>query len=87
MFEAKYVYNTYMQKKLTITLDEAIYEGLHQRIGRGKISQFIETLVRPHVISEELEIGYRAMAQDELREREALAWSEATIADIADDPR
>jgi hypothetical protein len=30
-----------MQKKLTITLDEAVYEGLHQVIGRRRISRFI----------------------------------------------
>jgi mRNA interferase MazF len=38
-----------MQKKLTITLDEEVYEGLHSVIGRRKISQFIESVVRPHV--------------------------------------
>ncbi len=36
-----------MQKKLTITIDEQIYDGLHSIIGRRKISQFIESLVRP----------------------------------------
>ena len=43
-----------MQKKLTITLDERVYEGLHKFIGRRKISQFIESLVRPHVIGADL---------------------------------
>ena len=27
-----------MQKKLTITIDEEVYEGLHRIIGRGRIS-------------------------------------------------
>ena len=40
-----------MQKKLTITLDEQVYEGLYAVVGRGDISRFIEDLVRPHVIS------------------------------------
>ena len=31
-----------------------------------------------------LEAGYRAMAQDADREREALEWSEGLIGDIAD---
>lgn len=31
--------------------DEKVYNGLHRVIGRGNISQFIEGLVRPHVIS------------------------------------
>jgi len=76
-----------MQKKLTITLDEHVYEGLHRIIGRRRISQFIESLVRPHVISEDLEMAYAQMAQDEAREAEALEWAEATIGDVADESR
>lgn len=34
-----------------------------------------------------LELGYRQMAQDERRESEALEWAEATIGDVADEPR
>ncbi len=71
-----------MQKKLTITIDERVYEGLQTIVGRGKISQFIEVLVRPHVLNENLESGYREMARDEAREAEALEWSEATIGDV-----
>jgi predicted CopG family antitoxin len=76
-----------MQKKLTITVDEAVYEGLHKVIGRRHISHFIEDLVRPHVIGTELETGYQAMAADEERETEALAWAEALIGDSADATR
>lgn len=76
-----------MHKKLTITLDEAIYEGLHQVIGRRNISRFIEDLVRPHVLDAHLQAGYARMAEDELREAEALEWSEATIGDVRDEPR
>ena len=36
-----------MQKKLTITLDERVYQGLHSVVGRRRISGFIERLVRP----------------------------------------
>jgi hypothetical protein len=32
-----------------------------------------------------LEDDYRAMANDEEREAEALEWAEATIGDVADD--
>ena len=39
-----------MQKKLTITIDDGVYHGLHTVVGRRRISQFIESLVRPHVI-------------------------------------
>jgi len=76
-----------MQKKLTITVDEDVYEGLHKVIGRRHISQFIEDLVRPHVIGSDLEAGYRAMAADEAREAEALEWSEATLGDVRDAAR
>jgi predicted CopG family antitoxin len=76
-----------MQKKLTITVDEDVYEGLYKVIGRRHISRFIEDLVRPHVMSPDLDAGYRAMAADEAREVEALEWSEATIGDVADAAR
>ncbi|KPV50777.1 addiction module antitoxin [Kouleothrix aurantiaca] len=76
-----------MQKKLTITVDEAVYEGLHKVIGRRHISHFIEDLVRPHVIGTDLEAGYRAMASDEEREQEAMEWSEAMLGDMADAAR
>jgi predicted CopG family antitoxin len=76
-----------MQKKLTITVDEDVYAGLHKVIGRRRISQFIEDLVRPHVIGTDLEDGYRALAADEAREAEALEWSEATIGDVSDAAR
>jgi len=76
-----------MQKKLTITIDAAVYDGLHKVIGRRHISHFIEDLVRPHVIGGDLEAGYRAMAADEARELEALEWSEATIGDVANATR
>lgn len=76
-----------MRKKLTITLDDQVYDGLHARIGRRHISPFIEALVRPHVLGEDLEEAYRQMAQDENRESEALEWSETLLGDFPDDPR
>ena len=76
-----------MQKKLTITLNEEVYEGLHKVIGRRRISRFIEDLVRPHVLTHDLEAAYQQMAKDEERETEALAWSEATVGDVSDEPR
>jgi hypothetical protein len=76
-----------MQKKLTITLDERVYEGLHAVVGRRRISRFIESLVRPYVVGEDLEVAYRQMAREEVREAEALAWAEATVGDVADEAR
>ncbi len=66
-----------MHRKLTITLADDVYQGLHHRIGRGQISSFIEGLVRPHVVEDyALEAAYREMAADTEREREALEWIE-----------
>ena len=36
-----------MHKRMTITLDEAVYEGLYRTIGKRRMSQFIEDLLRP----------------------------------------
>lgn len=76
-----------MQKKLTITIDERVYRGLHSVVGRRRISRFVESLVRPHVIGKDLEAAYRQMAKDEAREAEALEWAEATLGDVADEAR
>jgi len=62
---------------MTITLDEAVYEGLYRTVEQHKISQFIEELLRPHVLHTTLEEGYRAMAADREREAEAQEWSNA----------
>lgn len=76
-----------MRKKLTITVDETVYKGLHRSVGRGRISWFIENLVRPHVVPDDLAAGYAEMARDEERESEALEWSDGVIGDVADEPR
>jgi predicted CopG family antitoxin len=72
-----------MQKKLTITIDEQVYNGLRKSIGPRKISKFIEDLVRPHVIHPDLESAYSEMAENEAREKEALEWAETTFKDLA----
>jgi predicted CopG family antitoxin len=76
-----------MTKKLTITIDDEVYEGLYRRVGARRISRFLEALARPHVIGEDLEAAYRSMAADEERERAALEWSENLIGDTADETR
>ena len=60
-----------MQKQMTIALDEAVYDGLLRVVGRGKVSQFLETLARPHVLDTAMDEGYRAMGNDLQREAEA----------------
>lgn len=76
-----------MQKKLTITIAEDVYAGLHQVVGRRKISRFIESLVRPYVMYGDLQEGYRQMAADTEREAEAREWIEGTAEDILDEAR
>ena len=76
-----------MQKKLTITVDEAVYDGLYRVVGPRRISQFIEELVRPHVVEGDLSEAYARMAADEARESEAEEWAEALIPDVADEAR
>ena len=75
-----------MQRKLTITVDEDVYEGLQRVVGPRRISRFLSDLARPYVVQEGLEEGYHAMAADEAGEREAEAWIEGVIIDLADEP-
>jgi hypothetical protein len=75
-----------MQKKLTITVDADVYDGLHSVIGRRRISRFLNDLARPHVVGQDLAASYAAMAADEAREAEADAWAEALVQDVAEEP-
>ena len=74
-------------RKLTITVEDAVYRGLRKVVGPRNISRFLNDLARPHVVRELLEEGYRAMAADEERETEAALWSEGLVGDVADEPR
>ncbi|MBC8247402.1 MAG: addiction module antitoxin [Deltaproteobacteria bacterium] len=76
-----------MQKKLTVTIAEEVYEGLREVIGPRKISRFIEELVRPHVTKKDIYAAYKEMAGDKVRESEALEWAEATFGDVNDEER
>jgi predicted CopG family antitoxin len=66
-----------MHKKLTITLDEDIYKGLHEKLGPRRISHFIEDLIRPYLENADLDSEYRQMSEDVERENEALIWIDA----------
>jgi predicted CopG family antitoxin len=74
-----------MQKKLTITVDEEVYEGLYKTVGPRKISKFVQELVRPHVVRPNLESAYAEMAKDKKREKEAIEWAESTFKDITNE--
>ena len=76
-----------MQKKLTVTIDEEVYDGLRAVIGPRKISRFIEELVRPHVVRKDMYAAYKEMAADRVRESEALEWTESTFGGLNDEER
>jgi len=76
-----------MTKKLTITVDDEVYRGLHGIVGRRRISRFLNDLARPHVTRRDLEKEYADMAADEDREQEAAEWIEGVVGDVGDEPR
>ena len=76
-----------MQKKLTVTIDEEVYNGLRAVIGPRKISRFIEELVRPHVVKKNMYAAYKEMAADQVRESESLEWAEGTFGDVYNEER
>jgi predicted CopG family antitoxin len=73
-----------MQQKMTITIDREVYDALYRVVGKGNISKFLENLARPHVLKEDLESAYQAMAADTEREIEALEWSNGLIGSVND---
>lgn len=76
-----------MQKKLTISLNELVYDELCRVVGRGNISKFIENLITPKLKANDLDAAYSEMAADSVREQEALEWSNAVVGDITNEKR
>jgi hypothetical protein len=76
-----------VRRRLTITLEEEVYDGLHRVVGRRHISRFLNELAIPHVDEDALNEGCQEMAADEEHERQAMAWIEGIITDVADEPR
>ena len=76
-----------MHKKITITLDEAVYNGLLRTVGKRRMNQFIEDLLRPHVLDKSLDDGYKAMSADQAREIDAMEWCNALSKDMLNKAR
>lgn len=74
-----------MSKKLTISMDETVYNGLREMVGGRGIGRFIENLVRSHVLRLDLKAQYQEMGRQEKEEREALEWSEGLAGDAVDE--
>jgi hypothetical protein len=73
-----------MTKKLTISIDDRVYDGLHAVVGRGNIGKFLEDLARPFVVTDTLAVAYAEMATDQARNAEADEWCETLAADGSD---
>ena len=69
-----------MERQLTINLSDDVYEVLLRQVDGEHVSQFIDDLLRPIVVSDDdkLVALYRDMACDTSREDEALEWIEAS---------
>ncbi len=76
-----------MHKRMTITLDEDVYDGLYRMVGKRRISQFVSDVLRPHVSDRSLDGGYQEMAADTDREDEAQEWLTALANDGVDAAR
>lgn len=66
-------------KKLTISIEDQVHDGLHAVIGQGNIGKFLEALARPFVVPESLASAYAAMTADRSREIEADEWCDSLI--------
>jgi len=63
------------KNKLTILVESEVYKGLHEKIGRGKISKYINDKVKPFVTNENsISSSYAEMAKDSSRETNAKEW-------------
>jgi hypothetical protein len=76
-----------LPRKLTILLDDRVYERLHAAAGRRRVGRFVEQLVRDRLLPDDLDAAYAAMGAEERRESEAFDWAEATLEDVDDETR
>ena len=51
-------------------------------MGKRRMSQFVEDLVRPYVLDNTLDDGYRPMVADKEPEAEAVEWCNALVKDM-----
>jgi hypothetical protein len=74
--------NTATKHKLTIMLDVDVYEGIKTKVGGRGIGAYLSKLARPYVVEDEIETGYKAMAADTERNKEAEEWLEGGFEEI-----
>ncbi|OGJ87062.1 MAG: hypothetical protein A2268_15240 [Candidatus Raymondbacteria bacterium RifOxyA12_full_50_37] len=68
-----------MTRKLTVSIDERVYKRLRKCVRGPQISEFVESVIAPHVIQQDLDAEYKKMSQDKQRETEAFEWAEGTL--------
>ena len=76
---------TTKKQKVTLMLDVEVYKGLVAKLGGRGIGAYLSQLARPHVVEDEIEAGYKAMAADKAYEAEAKEWIEGVITDSDDE--
>jgi metal-responsive CopG/Arc/MetJ family transcriptional regulator len=78
--------------KLTVSIPAELVKmadkvAKEKKISRSKVvSSCLQELAKQR-FQADLEEGYKAMAKDEKREREALEWAEATLEDFENETR
>ena len=73
-----------MTRKLTISIDDRVDDGLRAVIGRGHIGKSLEDLARPFVVTDSLSASYAEMSANKTRDAEAGEWCESLAADGPD---
>jgi len=81
-----------MQRELTLSVDETLYNTLIPMVEKETIgnllAEFVQARLSEHTYTqEELEAGYKAMADDEEYEQEAMEWCNGLMNGIDDETR
>lgn len=70
--------STSSKKKVTLSLDAAVYDGIRRKVGQRSVGAFLSQLARPHVLANDLEASYLAQAKDAKNASEANEWLNGT---------
>lgn len=76
---------TTSKKKVTLMLDEQVYDALRAKVGGRGIGAYLSKLARPHIVKDEIEAGYMAMANDKEYNKEADQWIEGVRGSIKEE--
>ena len=81
-----------MLRELTLNIEETLYDTLMPMVEKQTIgdllAEFVQTRFSQRTFTQmELEEGYKAMAADEEREREAMEWCNGLMDGIDDETR